>query len=316
LAIVTPEEDMVIGAYDPIQFAGQVLESSLSVEELRLEWSSDRDGVLYSDAARSNGMVRPDEVQLTTPGEHTVFLRAYRGALLVGETSVVVQVCGWEVDARFVGRQDVEPGRWELWANASLTSEDAVDLTGLGRMRRGGLVYTERPIEVHYTSVDFRFWMGAGSGGDGLALNVIDVDEPEVLRTLLLLGTGGTLGYVYEAPFAGLHVEADTYSNGSVYGDIPSQHVAIARDGDGYNPISAAYVGRLNDQQWHQFTFRIDPYGRARVYVDGVQRLETRMATEDLVRRGYLSFSAATGGSDDAHRVDNIDIRQCRLPKQ
>ncbi|MEL6182162.1 MAG: hypothetical protein AAFS10_24600, partial [Myxococcota bacterium] len=151
LAIVTPEEDMVIGAYDPIQFAGQVLESSLSVEELRLEWSSDRDGVLYSDAARSNGMVRPDEVQLTTPGEHTVFLRAYRGALLVGETSVVVQVCGWEVDARFVGRQDVEPGRWELWANASLTSEDAVDLTGLGRMRRGGLVYTERPIEVHYT---------------------------------------------------------------------------------------------------------------------------------------------------------------------
>jgi hypothetical protein len=100
VAIIEPLDGSEYATGNPITFVAQVDDDG-PVDELTLQWSSDRDGILAdSDIADSEGNVE-FVVSSLTAGFHAITLTAIDGEAEIGEASVTVNVVAQE-DAPYI----------------------------------------------------------------------------------------------------------------------------------------------------------------------------------------------------------------------
>jgi hypothetical protein len=148
-------------------------------------------------------------------------------------------------------------------------------------------------------------------------MTVVDVETiEEVLDIIDDAATGGGLGYGVGGaygPWEGdaLHIEVDTWNNIANGAELhtdptPSNHIAIALDGDPGNAVAWTAIPSIEDLQWH--TIRVDIDGsNIRVFFDGQEATKENVDGLDF-RGGFIYFSASTGWATNFHRVSDLKV--------
>jgi hypothetical protein len=137
----------------------------------------------------------------------------------------------------------------------------------------------------------FNYKAGGGAGADGLVFMFYKnyrYDQPG----------GGSLGF----GDGGYGIEFDSWSN-QPQNDPQGKHIALIRDRTS-NHLAYTLFNGVNDNLWHHVVVDVNN-GQVTVDVDG-----RRMLTQSGINQiyGSIGFAAATGGANDWHRIDKIEI--------
>ncbi|MEW2167260.1 hypothetical protein AB0912_30320 [Streptomyces sp. NPDC007084] len=188
------------------------------------------------------------------------------------------------------------PNGWAHNGSAALSGTGLV-LTDAVRDARGSAVQaTAVPsarLRARYTAR-----LGGGTGGDGLALVLLDAAK----ATPAALGAGGGgLGY---AGLPGVAVTLDTHRNP---GEPATGFAGVAVGATGSLPRYAAASAALPGLRTgtHAVDVSVTGTGHLLVTVDGTRALDTEVA---LPRNVRIAFTAATGGHTDQHTVRDVLI--------
>jgi Concanavalin A-like lectin/glucanases superfamily/Bacterial lectin/PKD domain/Carboxypeptidase regulatory-like domain len=151
-------------------------------------------------------------------------------------------------------------------------------------------------------TVDFRYFMGGGSGADGMTIMFYKDRD-------YLAGPGECEGFgahpLCNAP--GYGIELDSYTN---WFEPYSPHVALIQD-TVRNHLAVTEDGHIGDNQWHEVHLVVGS-DTVSVSLDGTEVLSWQ---GELVREfNSLGFSAACGGLDDWHLIDDVTITATGMP--
>jgi len=153
--------------------------------------------------------------------------------------------------------------------------------------------------------IEFDYKIGGGTGADGLVLMFYKKSNYNPRA-------GGCLGFTYNTgsdpggDVPGYGVEFDNYRNGW---DSSANHIAIIKDN--VNDHLLQYdTSATEDNAWHHVKVEIYPQnGTIRVWLNGTLILDYRDSMGQLnTTYGGLGFSAATGGLNNYHIIDNVKI--------
>ena len=118
--------------------------------------------------------------------------------------------------------------------------------------------------------IEFQFYIGDGTGADGLSLTAMDVNR----MTSFMGGEGCGLGYGAGADctpgpaLPGWSIEVDTYFN-LEQDPTPADHVMFTFDGDVGKPSVWAELPEMEDTGWHTMRVLVDQ-PHVLVEIDGV----------------------------------------------
>lgn len=209
---------------------------------------------------------------------------------------------------------DTDPApSWRPFGDASWDAASAwLTLTPAEPSRKGAWYRRDATLPAEDVVISFSFRIGGGSGGDGLALNIVQAaSEAELAQYIDATIGGAGLGYGVNgaSSLRALHVELDTFPSD---GDPESDHVAVTLDGQPADHVLLAEVSDLDDGAWH--TVAVAIAGDAvRVDLDGATVIDGAIAGWSF-GGGYLGWSAATGGFTNEHLVDDIAFGLLCLP--
>ncbi len=145
---------------------------------------------------------------------------------------------------------------------------------------------------------EFNFRIGGGTGADGMTFAFVpDYTYPDT--------EGGSLDFYNTSGYA---VEFDTYYNPSV--DPNEHHIAVLYNSYS-NHLATANVN-VEDNQWHSCIIDFN-MGHITVTIDNVQRLDYVILNYTPFT-GYFGFTAATGGANNWHVIDNVVIYDLTTP--
>ncbi|WP_052440805.1 choice-of-anchor D domain-containing protein [Streptacidiphilus anmyonensis] len=191
----------------------------------------------------------------------------------------------------------VQTGAWTVNGSASLPGDGSIQLTGAVGGQAGS-AYLTRPLRTDGLRATFTAKLGQGTGGDGLAFDLLD---PALGRTTAL-GTGGA--GVGAAGVPAVVVKLGTTPDGPIAGrnDLA---VALATPGSGALHY-VAWTGLPNSlrQGTHQVDVQVTG-GQLSVWLDGVQRLTWQGYVPSAA---YVGFSGGTGALNDVHAVSGVVV--------
>lgn len=146
---------------------------------------------------------------------------------------------------------------------------------------------------------EFKYKSGGGTGADGLVFMFYknkDYTPP---------GEGGSLGFSGR----GYGIEFDTYYN-SEYHDPNGGHIALINNSIN-NHLTYYSTNKLEDSKWHDVKVVVG-WKSVAVYFDGSKVIDW----SGNINRTYKSigFSAATGGSNNWHFIDDVKITEDTTP--
>jgi parallel beta-helix repeat protein len=187
-----------------------------------------------------------------------------------------------------------DTGMWTYYGSATLTG-GYCSLTGTTDYQVGQILYNAE-INTPFVA-EFDYLAGGGDGADGMAMNFF--------KESYVPQWGGSLGAVdADGTTLGYAVEFDNYQNG---GEPSANHIAITQN-SAYNHLALVNDPRTEDNAWHHVRVEVT-YTSISVYVDGPMVLGMILASGTLdMTYGGFSFSGATGGLNNNHRVDNVQI--------
>lgn len=155
--------------------------------------------------------------------------------------------------------------------------------------------------------IDFEFYIGDGSGADGLSLTALDTSR----MATYLGGTGCGIGYGGSAnctlgpALPGWSIEVDTYYNGG-YDPTADDHVAFTFDGDADGPAVWATLPEMEDTGWHTMHVSVtDPH--VTVGIDGVTYIDQDL-TGFFGFPAYVGFTAGTGSVTNRHLIQALTV--------
>lgn len=173
-------------------------------------------------------------------------------------------------------------------------------------------------VHIPNGSISIRFTIQTGnglhSGADGLALTIIDVEDPSRLKDLIQSAPpGGGLGYGVGAPDGSwngeaLTVEIDTWANieeYEAYDPTEENHIAITRNADPSNHEVWSSIPNVEDFQPHDVQVDITAES-LRVMYDGEEVVYQQNPTPFM--GGYVFLSGSTGWATNYHRVSDLEI--------
>jgi hypothetical protein len=147
----------------------------------------------------------------------------------------------------------------------------------------------------------FDFFIGGGSGADGMTL-AFQEDGPTVLGS-----PGGNMGLYQSVVGASYALEFDTYYNGA-NDPINADHIATMND-----DAQGAHVDWVNTEPpglrnaWKRVVLRYEALtGDLTVWLDGALLMRSADPWGDI--GGWLGFTAGTGGLNDQHLIDNVEL--------
>ena len=155
--------------------------------------------------------------------------------------------------------------------------------------------------------IEFLFYIGEGSGADGISLTMLDIGRD--VRTLG--GTGCGIGYGGDAActagpaLPGWSIEVDTWYNGGV-DPTTLDHVAFTFDGDVDAYAAWAELPEMEDTGWHSMVVQVSA-PHVYVSIDGVAYIDDDIpGYYDF--EGWVGFTASTGGATNMHLIDALTV--------
>ena len=205
---------------------------------------------------------------------------------------------------------------WVYLGDAYWSDLGWAELTHNTQASQGAVFNPNVRIPSGTASIRFTVQTGNGihNGADGLALTIIDVENPSSLEELILSAPpGGGLGYGVggdEGFWTGdaLTIEIDTWPNVEAhenYDPTEENHIAITRNADPSQHVIWSAVPDIEDFQPHDIQVDITPEDM-RIYYDGQEIAHQRKP--DFFNGGYLFLSGSTGWATNRHRVSDLEI--------
>ncbi len=301
--ILDPGGGDILAAGEALVLQGQVSDAEDPADSLTLAWSSDVDGLLSADPADADGNTSVDWAPaLRSPGPHRLFLSATDSC--GQETIASTEICqdeGYTVD-------ELDISSWNFEGSATWDAHNEwVRLTTAETNQVGTAFAIDETITGDAVDIRFAFWIGGGTGADGISLTVIDADR----MTGFLGGTGCGIGYGGDAgctsgpALPGWSVEVDTYFND---GQDPTSddHVMFTFDGDVDDPAIWATLPEMEDTGWHVMQVTVAA-PRVTVRIDDVVYIDNDLSGH-FAFDGYVGFTAGTGGQTNEHRIDSLEV--------
>ena len=311
LAVADQPPDVTIaspfnGAVIPVSgdiVTGFVSDDVDAAESLAIEWYSDLDGVLSTSPADVTGETILEFAD-GSPGDHELQLVATDSC--GNESQFSLRVCqqyGYEVES-------LDISTWQFEGVANWNSQHGwVELTPPVGNVVGSAFSTAIPVDGGNVQIEFLFYIGDGSGADGISLTALDIDR----MTSFLGGTGCGIGYGGDASctagpaLPGWSIEVDTYYNG---GQDPTSddHLAFTFDGDVDGPVFWSSLPEMEDTGWHSMLVQVSA-PHVYVEIDGVPYMDANVSGY-FGFPAYIGFTAGTGGATNAHLIDSLIVTE------
>ena len=302
--LVEPQVDEVIAEQAAVELVAVVTDAQDDPTLLEVEFSSDTSGVIGTTPANSTGeatMLWAAEDR--TEGMQTVTVRVTDTCgNSEYDSAEICQQAGYEAD-------ELDIGTWNFSGSASWDSSNAwVELTPATTSQLGSAFQTATTLDGASISIAFEFFIGNGSGADGLAMTVIDTSR----MTSYLGNAGGCIGYGSHSEcdgsgpgLPGWSVEVDTYQNG--HDPTADDHVAMSIDGDVANPQAWATLPEMEDTGWHTFEAVLDS-GHLTVEIDGAAYIDQAVTVSSFP--AYVGFTAGTGALTNEHLIRSLTVTE------
>ena len=301
--IVAPAHDSIIDIGTDLELLGRVGDDSDSPENLAVEWVSSLDGVVGSPVADAAGEVRtawasPDRAG----GPHQLTFSATDTCGNTASTDITLcQQAGYTTD-------EYDIALWHFEGSAQWdTSNNWLQLTHVDNNLVGSAFQTANPVTGDAVSIRFQFFIGNGTGADGLSLTALDTSR----MSGYLGGTGCGIGYGGDASctagpaLPGWSIEIDTYFNGSV-DPTDQDHLTFVFDGDVDDPAAWAALPEMEDTGWHNMEVTVAA-PRVTVAVDSVVYIDQDLSG-NFAFPAYVGFTAGTGGLTNEHLIDALEV--------
>jgi hypothetical protein len=303
VSITSPTTGTVWAEGEDAELVGIVDDDTDPPETLAVTWESSLDGVLSTDAAQSNGSTLVSwPASGRTTGTHTVTLTATDSCWESG--SATVDVC----QDGAVTYDALALSSWHYEGAANYDSTNGwLQLTPATADTVGTAFELSSPFDADYVDIEFLFYIGGGTGADGISLTALDTSR----ASTFLGGTGCGIGYGGDASctagpaLPGWSIEVDTYQN-SEAGDPAADHVAFTFDGDVDGPEVVVDLPEMEDTGWHTMHVTVlEP--RVTVTIDGTTWIDGDYPG-NYAFTAYVGFTAGTGSLTNEHLIDDLEV--------
>ncbi len=207
----------------------------------------------------------------------------------------VIGIYSVGVAASFYDDFSTDTGRWTYYGSAT-RKEGFLELTPNDDGQCGQIWFDEDIIKNFNVEFDYQIGGLGGGGADGLVCIFYK-------QTGYIPQDGGSLGFVdVTGNVPGYGIEFDHWYNS----DPSSEHIALIKD-EVSNHLAWMDDDRVDDDTWHHVKTIVD---KDDIYVfidDMVNPLFTWNGYIDRSFGGF-GFTAATGGANAYHRIDNVKI--------
>ena len=275
LEIIAPFDGQIISEETPFQ--ALVTDDNDPTEFLMVQWRSNQDGLFSTGEAYPDGTVSTDWEMFHTSGYHTIQVTVADSCSNTTRKAVnICQQMRYEVENLDISTWHFEGvARWD-------SANEWLELTPVSTNIVGTAFSTSQEVPGGQVEIEFSFYIGDGTGADGISLTALDVDR----MTSFLGGTGCGIGYGGDAPctagpaLPGWSIEVDTYYN------------------DGQDPTPEDHTMRVVVQEPHVL-----------VEIDGVSYLDQDIAGFYNFD-AYVGFTAGTGGLTNQHLIDSLVVTE------
>ena len=236
-----------------------------------------------------------------TPGNHTVTLSV---ADACSSASSTVAACQDQTTTT----ENLGISAWHYEGSAYWDGpNDDLVLTDALQDQVGTAFDTSAAVSGGAVDIDFDFYIGDGTGADGISLTALDTSR---MSTYLGgsgcgMGYGGNAGCTAGPALPGWSIEVDTYYNEG-YDPTPDDHVAFTFDGDVDNPAVWAALPEMEDTGWHTMSVHVaSPH--VTVAIDGTTYLDADLGGS-FAFPAYVGFTAGTGGDTNRHLIRALTV--------
>ena len=304
LALVEPGHGDILDPGDRTVEAA-VSDTEDAPEDIALSWTSDVDGLIADGFADAGGTMSATWPAGRTEGDHVVTVTATDTC---GNTaSVDIGVCqqaGYTVDELDISSWNFEGSA--LWD----TSNNWLQLTPALTDQVGTAFATSSTVRADNVQISFAFFIGNGTGADGISLTALDVAR----MSTFLGGVGCGLGYGGDASctagpaLPGWSIEVDTYFNEG-QDPTPADHIMFTFDGDVDDPAAWAELPEMEDSGWHQMVVDVSA-PHVTVSIDGTVYIDQDVSGGAFAFDSYVGFTAGTGGLTNDHLIDSLEVTE------
>jgi hypothetical protein len=320
IEFVDPPSLVQLGrATDEVRF--RVTAGDQAPEELTITWSSDVDGPLSAPTWDAAARGWAWSTAPLSAGAHVLTLVVTAPDGGTATATLDLGVCVWPAVEEFTAGIGAD---WQAYDAAAWDPSGWLEVTGNVRSSRGSIYKLTRKVNPGDLRMEFDIATGGGeySGGDGYAVNIINVPDVTALEEYIgMTAFGGCLGYGVTldcevgSTISGFHIEFDTwYNNGdNAYDPTSSNHIGVMLDGDPSNHLLWADTF-LEDLAWHHVVLEIRGT-QVRVGIDGQLLIDGTIPGLSF-DGGYVGISGSTGLATNFHRFDNLRIEDyCLVPE-
>jgi hypothetical protein len=310
LELLSPAEGAVLPGSDDVLLEARVSDADGPPTDLRVAWSSDVDGPVPGGAVQADGLAFALWPSPRTPGHHQV--RAEVTDACGQSASQVATVC----QQAAYDEEDYDIASWDFAGSASWDASNGwLELTPALTDQVGSAFSNEIAVSGADVEITFLFFIGDGTGADGISLTALD----QTRATSRLGGTGCGIGYGGDAPctagpaLPGWSLEVDTYYNG---GQDPTaqDHLMFTFDGDVDDPAVWVEIPEVEDTGWH--TLRVVVRApRVTVELDGVPYIDQEVSGGTFDFPALVGFTAGTGGETNRHLIDALVVTELVCPE-
>lgn len=309
LTLLRPTSGEVLGQAAPVSLYARVTDEETPLETLLVQWFSDIDGYVADTPPTAEGEAIGEWFNPRTEGDHT--LRA-----------VVTDACGQSAEATVGLCQqagyDEEVLDLEGWIFSGSARwdevEERVELTTATENQVGSAFTTDVAVGGDNVEIEFLFYIGDGTGADGISLTALDTTR----AVSYLGGTGCGIGYGGDAPctagpaLPGWSIEVDTYFNDG-QDPTPLDHLMFTFDGDVDDPAIWAELPEMEDTGWHSMRVVVAA-PRVLIEIDGVTYVDADLPGHyDFP--AVVGFTAGTGGATNTHLIDSLVVTEFICPE-
>ena len=304
VAITGPADASTLPVGSDVTLEAVVTDAETAPEALLLTWTSDVDGTLAAANADPHGAVATTWADGRTDGDHTVSLSVTDSCSNTTESQITVcQQAGYTSDA-------LDIASWHFEGGATWDSDDDwLQLTTPTTYQTGSAFATSATVPGDAVEIEFNFFIGGGTGADGISLTALNVDEMSgyLGGSGCGIGYGGGNGCTDGPALPGWSIEVDTYYNSEV-DPTAEDHVAFSFDGQVGDYAAWAALPELEDTGWHTMSVTVAA-PHVTVVIDGVTYIDDDLSG-DFSFPAYVGFTAGTGGLTNYHLIDSLVVSE------
>jgi hypothetical protein len=303
--ILGPSHETTVDIGLDLVLEAHVTDDEDAPETIQLSWVSSLDGALHNATPDTNGTLSwawPSSDR--TEGPHQLELFAEDACGNTASTDIqICQQAGYKVD-------QLDISTWHFEGNSNWdTTNNWLELTQAQLWQLGSAFQTSQTVSGGAVSIEFLFYIGDGTGADGISLTALDTTR---MTTYLGsngcgIGYGGDHSCANKPGLPGWSIEVDTYYNEGV-DPTESDHVMFTFDGDLDDPAAWAALPEMEDTGWH--TMKVDvAEPHVTVSIDGTVYID-----DDLPGLfnfpAYVGFTAGTGQLTNTHLIDSLQVTE------